>query len=90
MPGEKTPKTEKSLGKKSAIKKKKKYRKEIKFAAKIFGIDSNGIASVIFQEKYHGIFADLKDLITFLGDDLMSTILDGEKGDVKDKINCAI
>jgi len=85
LPEKNTLKTEKSLGIKSALRKIKKHRNEILFAAEVFDIDPNGIASVIFQEKYHGIFADLKDLLSYLGDDLKSTLLDGEKGGVNDK-----
>lgn len=66
--GEESSKTEFSIGIKSALKKVKKYNKEIKFAAEIFDVDSNGIASVIFQEKYHGVFADGKNLLAYILD----------------------
>ncbi|MCR5317383.1 MAG: hypothetical protein K6E22_04070 [Treponema sp.] len=39
----------------------RKHRKQIQLTARLFGVDPVGVASVIFQEKYHGIFADLKD-----------------------------
>ena len=76
-----TLKTEKSLGIKSALKKIKKYRKEIKFAAEIFNVDPNGIASVIFQEKYHGIFADGKDFVSYVIDDIKSGVINGGVND---------
>ena len=66
--GEESSKTEFSIGIKSALKKVKKYNKEIKFAAEIFDVDPNGIASVIFQEKYHGVFADGKNLLAYILD----------------------
>ncbi len=47
--------------KKSALKKIVNNKDEINNAAEVFGVDPNGIASVIFQEKYHGIFAEIKD-----------------------------
>ena len=46
-----------------------KHRDRIKLAAKIFNIDPVGIASVIFQEKYHGLFATLKNGLAFFIDD---------------------
>ena len=66
--GEESSKTEFSIGIKSALKKVKKYNKEIHFAAEIFDVDPNGIASVIFQEKYHGVFADGKNLLAYILD----------------------
>ena len=53
---------------KSALKLIKKHKEQIIFAAKVFNIEPSGIASVIFQEKYHGIFADLKDLAAYILD----------------------
>ncbi len=53
---------------KSALILIKKHSEQIKFAAEIFDIDPVGIASVIFQEKYHGVFADLKDTLAFVYD----------------------
>ena len=53
---------------KSALKLIKKHREQIILTATLFDIDSVGIASVIFQEKYHGIFADPKDLGSFILD----------------------
>ena len=61
-------KAEKSLGIKSALKKIKKYSNEINYAADIFDVDPNGIASVIFQEKYHCIFAEAKDALSLMID----------------------
>ena len=66
--GEESSKTEFSIGIKSALKKVKKYNKEIKFAAEIFDVDPNGIASAVFQEKYHGVFADGKNLLAYILD----------------------
>ena len=46
----------------------KKHRNTIKNMAQKYNVDPVGIASVIFQEKYHGIFADAKNLIALIYD----------------------
>jgi len=53
---------------KSALKLIKSNRDSINRAASIFEIDPVGIASVIFQEKYYGLFADAKNCATFIVD----------------------
>ena len=53
---------------KSALKLIVKHREQINFAAKVFNIDPVGVASVIFQEKYHGGFATLKNGIALFID----------------------
>ena len=53
---------------KSALKLIAKHKDTIMKMAERFDVDPVGIASVIFQEKYHGIFADIKDLGTYILD----------------------
>lgn len=48
---------------KSALQLIKKHREKINRAAEYYSVDPVGIASVIFQEKYHGIFAEAKNWI---------------------------
>ena len=52
----------------SALKLISKHSDKINHVAKILGVDPVGIASVIFQEKYHGVFADLKNVGAFIKD----------------------
>jgi RHS repeat-associated protein len=52
----------------SALKLIIKHRERIKYVASMYGVDPVGIASVIFQEKFHGIAADVKDLIPLIID----------------------
>jgi RHS repeat-associated protein len=53
---------------KSALKLISQYREDINRTARVFHVDPAGIASVIFQEKYHGIFAELKNVAAFVHD----------------------
>lgn len=41
---------------------------EIKDAAERHGVDPTGLASIVFQEKYHGVFADLKNALALARD----------------------
>ena len=41
------------------------YSERIKYIAGIYDVDPVGIASVIFQEKYHGVFATTKDALAY-------------------------
>jgi hypothetical protein len=45
----------------SALKLIAKHKNDITRAAMVYDIDPVGVASVIFQEKYKGVFADLKN-----------------------------
>ena len=49
------------LSPKSALKLISENREVINRVAEYYDVDTNGIASVIFQEKYHGVGADIKD-----------------------------
>jgi RHS repeat-associated protein len=53
---------------KSALQLIAKHSEQIKHVAKIFDVDPVGIASVIFQEKFHGIFADMKNAAAYILD----------------------
>lgn len=52
----------------SALKIIAKNRERIHAIAKLLDVDPMAIASVIFQEKYAGVFADLKNMAAFVID----------------------
>ena len=52
----------------SALKLIAKHSDQIKLTAKLFNVDPKGIASIIFQEKYHGVFAGIKNSIALVID----------------------
>ncbi len=56
------------LSTKSVLKLIAKYRDTINSVAGYYDVDPVGIASVIFQEKVNGIFADAKDEIAYIID----------------------
>lgn len=47
----------------SALNEVAEHADEIQEAAERHGVDPNGLASVVFQERYHGIFGDLKNAL---------------------------
>jgi hypothetical protein len=57
---------------KTALKLIAKYSEQIKIVAEALGVDPVGIGSVIFQEKYHGIFAAGKNALAYAADTLGS------------------
>lgn len=47
----------------SALNEVAEHADEIKEAAERHGVDPNGLASIVFQERYHGVFGDFKNAL---------------------------
>jgi hypothetical protein len=45
-----------------------KHSEQIKEIANFLKVDPVGIASIIFQEKYHGVFANVKNVLAYISD----------------------
>ena len=56
----------------SALNEVAEHADEIKEAAERHGVDPNGLASVVFQERYHGVFGDLKNALARARDQMKS------------------
>jgi hypothetical protein len=52
----------------SALQEVAEHRDEIRDAAERHGVDEDGLASIVAQERYHGIFGDLKNALALARD----------------------
>jgi hypothetical protein len=56
----------------SALNEVAEHANEIQEAADRHNVDPNGLASIVFQERYHGVFGDLKNALALARDHMKS------------------